>query len=608
MHAGGSLRVVMCGSVDDGKSTLIGRLLWDAGLVPSDHAEALRRDSKVYGTQRNGLDFSLLTDGLRAEREQGITIDVGYRFFRTARRAFIVADAPGHEQYTRNMATACSTAQLAVLVVDAAKGLLPQTFRHSRIAALFGVRHVILAVNKMDLVGWSADTYRAIEVEYQRFASGLAFTSISVIPVSALHGDNVARRSDVASWYRGVPFLELLEGAGAETRERPFRMAVQWVNRASPDFRGYCGRVTSGRVRPGDAIVISPSGAGARVRSLVAMGRTVDEAQAGQSVTITIDEPLDIGRGDVVADAAAPVESADQLRARVLWMSPDALVPGRVYDAKLHTRRVTATVSSIRFCLDVTTGAHIAATTVRQNEIAEVNLSFDRVVAFEPFSESTLGAFIIIDRVTHETLGAGAIAFALRRSANIPWQALDVGHEAREAQKAQRACCFWLTGLSGAGKSTIANLLDKRLHAQGLHTYVLDGDNLRHGLNRDLGFTQADRAENVRRVAEVAKLMVDAGLVVIVSLISPFRAERDFARSLFEPARFIEVFVDTPLPVCETRDPKGLYAKARSGELRNFTGIDSPYEPPLFAEVRLDTVHRSEAEAAELLASLVLGT
>jgi bifunctional enzyme CysN/CysC len=589
-----TLRFITCGSVDDGKSTLIGRLLYETKLIFDDQLEALRSDSRKFGTQGERLDFALLVDGLQAEREQGITIDVAYRFFATPKRRFIVADTPGHEQYTRNMATGASTAQAAVLLIDARKGVLTQTKRHSRIVSMFGIRHVVLAVNKMDLVGWSQPVFDEIELAYRRFAEDLSFETITAIPVSALEGHNVVDPGHrVMPWYEGPSLLQWLETV--QTKEsataQPFAMPVQWVNRPNLDFRGFSGRIASGSASPGDSVRIIPSGVTSRIKEVVVWNDPIAKASAGQSVTLVLDDEIDASRGDVIASAAHPVESADQFEADLLWMSEHALLPGRPYAALIHTKFASVTITHIKHRLDINTGAHLAAVTLGLNEIATVNVSFDRSVPFAPYLENKrLGAFIVIDKLTNETVGAGLIHFALRRSANIHWQALEVTKIARAEMKHQQACCLWFTGLSGSGKSTIANLLDKRLHADGKHTYILDGDNVRHGLNRDLGFTEADRVENIRRVAEVAKLLVDAGLIVIVSFISPYRAERQFARNLFAPGEFIEVFVDTPLDECERRDVKGLYAKARRGELKNFTGIDSIYEPPPSAEVHLRTV------------------
>ena len=589
-----TLRFITCGSVDDGKSTLIGRLLYETKLIFDDQLETLKADSKKFGTQGERLDFALLVDGLQAEREQGITIDVAYRFFTTPRRRFIVADTPGHEQYTRNMATGASTAQAAVLLIDARKGLLTQTKRHSRIASMFGIRHIALAVNKMDLVNWSQAVFDEIELAYRRFAEDLSFETINAIPLSALEGHNIVEPGHaLMPWHEGSTLLQWLESVETEDSAiaHPLAMPVQWVNRPNLDFRGYSGRIACGKAAPGDSVRISPSGIVSRIKDVITWSDSTIEAHAGQSVTLVLEDEVDASRGDVIAAASHPIESADQFEAELIWMSEHPLLPGRPYAALIHTKFAGLTITDIKHRLDINTGAHLAASTLAMNEIATVNVSFDRSVPFAPYHEiKRLGAFIIIDKLTNETVGAGLIRFALRRSQNVHWQALEVTKSARAKVKHQQPRCVWFTGLSGSGKSTIANLLEKRLHIEGKHTYILDGDNVRHGLNRDLGFTEADRVENIRRVAEVAKLLVDAGLIVIVAFISPFRAEREFARSLFDPNEFIEVFVDTPLEECERRDTKGLYAKARHGELKNFTGIDSLYEHPTSPEVHLQTV------------------
>jgi bifunctional enzyme CysN/CysC len=588
-----ALRFVTCGSVDDGKSTLIGRLLFESKQIFDDHLAAIEKDSRQYGTQGDALDLALLMDGLQAEREQGITIDVAYRYFSTSKRHFIVADTPGHEQYTRNTATGASTADAAVLLVDARKGFLSQTYRHSRIVAMLGVCHVILAVNKMDLVGWSKDVFQDIKTHIDVLGAELKFQSVQSIPLSALTGGNVTVRADASPWYTGPTLLDYLENIPIEDFElgKPFRMSVQWVNRPNAEFRGYCGRVSAGTVRVGDRIRVAPGNTEARVTSVLVGKANAPAAGVGESITLTLDRDLDISRGDILTAATAPVEVGDQFEARILCLSEQQLLPGRPYLLKLHTCQVVATIMDVKYRLDVNQGKRLAAKTLTPNEIGVVTLSTQRPVPFAPYDTSrTLGAFILIDRATNATVGAGMIEFALRRASNIHWQSVDVDKSARTRLNMHKPACLWLTGLSGSGKSTIANLLEKRLHAEGRHTYLLDGDNVRHGLNRDLGFTVADRVENIRRVAEVAKLMTDAGLIVIVSFISPFRAERDFARSLFTPGEFYEIFVDTPMSICEQRDPKGLYGKARRGELINFTGIDSPYEPPETPELRLDTI------------------
>ena len=589
-----TLRFITCGSVDDGKSTLIGRLLYETKLIFEDQLEALKADSKKFGTQGERLDFALLVDGLQAEREQKITIDVAYRFFATPRRRFIVADTPGHEQYTRNMATGASTAQAAVLLIDARKGVLTQTKRHSRIVSMLGIRHVALAVNKMDLVDWSQLIFDEIEIAYRRFAQDLDFETITAIPLSALDGHNVVDAGNGAMpWYDGSSLLQWLETVQSENREaqQSFAMPVQWVNRPNLDFRGFSGRIGSGSVRPGDSVRISPSGVSSRVKEIAVWGAPKAAAVAGESVTLVLEDEIDASRGDVIASASHPIEAADQFEADLLWMSEHVMLPGRPYAALIHSKSASISITHIKHHLDINTGAHLAAKTLSLNEIATVNLSFDRAVPFAPYTENKrLGAFIVIDKLTNETVGAGMIRFALRRAVNVHWQALEVTKVARAEMKHQQARCLWFTGLSGSGKSTIANLLEKRLHADGKHTYILDGDNVRHGLNRDLGFTEEDRVENIRRVGEVAKLLVDAGLIVIVAFISPYRAERQLARGLFNTGEFVEVFVDTPLEECERRDVKGLYAKARRGELINFTGIDSDYEPPQSPEIHIQTL------------------
>ncbi len=587
-----TLRFITCGSVDDGKSTLIGRMLYESKQIFEDHLSELERASGKYGTQGKELDLALLVDGLQAEREQGITIDVAYRFFSTENRKFIVADTPGHEQYTRNMATGASTADLAVLLVDARKGLLTQTRRHSRIVSMLGVRHVVLAVNKMDMIGWDRAAFDAIVADFNELVADFGFASVQPIPMSALTGENVATGRE-RDWYAGPTLIEYLEtvDVSAAGESGSFSMPVQYVNRPNSEFRGYCGTVASGSVAAGMPIRVVPGGAEARVKSVVVWQGEQDIAGTGDAITITLDREVDVSRGQVLSSVDDPVEISDQFEASVLCLSEHRLVPGRPYLIKLHNAQVGVTITNIKHKLDINQGTHLSANTLELNDIGEVTLYTSHPVAFEPYKRNRLlGAFILIDRMSNETVGAGMINFALRRASNIHWQSLDVNKAARAAAKSQQPACIWFTGLSGSGKSTIANLLEKRLHADGRHTYLLDGDNVRHGLNRDLGFTEADRVENIRRVAEVAKLMVDAGLIVIVSFISPFRAEREFARSLFAPGEFREVFVDTPIEECEKRDVKGLYAKAREGKIANFTGVDSPYEEPEAPEVRLDTV------------------
>jgi bifunctional enzyme CysN/CysC len=586
----GTLRFITCGSVDDGKSTLIGRLLFESKAIFDDQLAALEKDSQQYGTQGTKVDLALLVDGLQAEREQGITIDVAYRFFTTEARRFVVADTPGHEQYTRNMATGASTASLAVILIDARKGVLVQTRRHSRIVAMMGIRHVVLAVNKMDLVGFDEPTFDAIVADYQSFASSLGFASLQAIPLSGLEGDNVLQPSNRMAWYSGPTLLDYLNtvDTGSSQAEGPFRMPVQWVNRPHLDFRGFCGTVSAGTLRPGDAVRVLPSGVQTHIKTVLQGFDEVTEAHAGTTVTLTLADEVDVSRGDVLAATNAPPQVADQFEAKLLWMSEHAMAPGRQYLMKHACKEVTATITDIKYREDVDTGAHLAAKSLGLNEIAVVTLSTSASLVFEPYAANqSLGAFILIDKLTFDTVGAGMIDFALRRASNIHWQALELNKTTRAAQKHQTPRCIWFTGLSGSGKSTIANALEQRLFAQGRHTYLLDGDNVRHGLNRNLGFTEADRVENIRRVAEVAKLMVDAGLIVLVSFISPFEAERRMARNLFGDGEFVEVFVDAPFDECARRDVKGLYAKALRGELKNFTGLDSPYEPPPNPEVHL---------------------
>lgn len=598
------LRFITCGSVDDGKSTLIGRLLYESKLIYEDQLAALEADSLRVGTQGGKLDLALLVDGLAAEREQGITIDVAYRYFSTKRRKFIVADTPGHEQYTRNMVTGASTADAAIILLDARKGILSQTRRHTYICSLLGIRHLVLAVNKMDLVDYSQEAFEEVERAYRALAEGLGVAHVDCVPVSALEGDNVVSRSENMPWYQGLPLLERLETLSVEAFEvqKPFRMAVQWVSRPNADFRGFAGLITAGSVRPDDEIVVLPSGRSSTVRSVLGPEGDLDQAVAEQSVTLTLTDEIDVSRGDLIATAATPPKVANQFRATIVWMHDEPMLPGRPYLMKIGTRTVTASIAEPRHKVNINTFEELAARTLELNDIGVCNLSVDQEIAFDPYKENReTGGFILIDRLTNNTVGAGMLDFALWRSQNIRWQSLDVDKRARAMLKSQQPCVVWLTGLSGAGKSTIANLLEKRLHADGKHTYLLDGDNVRHGLNKDLGFTDADRVENIRRVSEVAKLMSDAGLIVLVSFISPFRSERQMARDLLQEGEFIEVFVDTPLEEAERRDPKGLYSKARQGKIKHFTGIDSPYEPPLHPEVHIETQNCTPEEAAEII-------
>ena len=600
-----TLRFITCGSVDDGKSTLIGRLLYESKNIFDDQLQAVEADSRQYGTQGGNADLALLVDGLQAEREQGITIDVAYRFFASERRRFIVADTPGHEQYTRNMATGASNADLAVILIDARKGLLTQTRRHSRIAAMMGIRQVVLAINKMDLVDYDLSIFDEIVKSFQTFAADLQFSSIQPIPLSALEGDNVFVASVNTLWYSGPTLMAYLDNLDTPCQRAspPFRMPVQWVNRPNLDFRGFSGRIAQGAIQQGASVRVIPSGLTSKVKNIVAWKGEKARAEQGESITITLEDDLDVGRGDLLASAEHPPQVADQFEARLLWMSEDPLVAGRPYLIKVHTKEINGTVTSIKFKEDVNTGIHLAAKSLELNEFGVVNLSLNQAVAFEPYDQSrVLGGFIIIEKLSFATVGAGMISFALRRATNIHWQALAVDKAARARLKHQHPRCIWFTGLSGSGKSTIANLLEKQLYSEGCHTFILDGDNVRHGLSRDLGFTAADRVENIRRIAEVAKLMVDAGLIVLVSFISPFRGERQMARELFAEGDFLEVFVDTPLEECEQRDTKGLYAKARRGELPNFTGIDSSYEAPMLPEVHL----RSGVESAEACMERIL--
>jgi bifunctional enzyme CysN/CysC len=599
------LRFLTCGSVDDGKSTLIGRLLYDSKLLFEDQLSTLEKDSRKHGTTGDDMDFALLVDGLEAEREQGITIDVAYRFFATERRKFIVADTPGHEQYTRNMATGASNSELAVILVDARKGVLTQTRRHAYIASLLGIRHIILAVNKIDLVGYSKPVFDLISHEFSIFAEQLGFVSQVHIPISARYGDNVIVKSGRTDWFDGPTLLAHLESVNVDAKltNLPFRMPVQWVNRPDLDFRGYSGTVVGGRVRRGEMLTVAKSGRNSPLARIVTKDGEQEIASAGEAVTLVLADNVDVSRGDVLCATGSRPEVSDQFAAHLLWMADEELLPGRPYMIKLATTTVSGQITALKHKIDVNSLDHLAGRTLHLNEVGYVNVSLSQAIAFDPYAENRdMGGFIVIDRFTNATVGAGMIDFGLRRATNVHWQALDVNKEIRASQKGQKPAVLWFTGLSGSGKSTIANLVEGKLLSQGRHTYLLDGDNVRHGLNRDLGFTDADRVENIRRVAEAAKLFVDAGLIVLVSFISPFRSERRLARELLGPSEFIEVFVDTPLDVCMSRDPKGLYLKAKAGEIRNFTGIDSPYEEPENPELTIKTV---EAEAVVHAASIV---
>jgi bifunctional enzyme CysN/CysC len=605
----GLLRFITCGSVDDGKSTLIGRLLYESKMIFEDQLEALEADSRRLGTQGGAIDFALLVDGLAAEREQGITIDVAYRYFSTERRKFIVADTPGHEQYTRNMVTGASTARAAIILIDARNGVLTQTRRHSYLVSLVGIRHIIVAINKMDLVDYSENVFNRIVAEYRAFAEKIGLTDVTAIPISALNGDGITALSDAIPWYRGPSVMEWLETVEIEDEllSQPFRMPVQWVNRPNPDFRGFAGLVSSGRIRSGDRIRILPAGKESRVARIVAPDGDLDDAIAEQSVTITLTDEIDVARGDVLAGIDDPPSVADQFETTLIWMYDEPMLPGRPYWMKIGTQLINATITDLKYMVNVNTLEHMAAKTLGLNEIGVCNINLSHPVAFDPYARNRdTGGFILIDRIGNATVGAGLIHFALRRSQNIHWQAIDIDKAARAALKGQKGCVIWFTGLSGAGKSTVANLVEKRLNAGGRHTYILDGDNVRHGLNKDIGFTDADRVENIRRVAEVAKLMVDAGLIVLTSFISPFRSERRMARELVEEGEFVEVFLNTPLALAESRDPKGLYKKARRGELKNFTGIDSPYEVPEAPEICIYTGEQSAEAAADEIVRYLL--
>ncbi len=596
------LRFITCGSVDDGKSTLIGRLLYDSKLVYEDQLAAVEHDSKKSGTTGSKPDLALLVDGLAAEREQGITIDVAYRFFSTDKRKFIVADTPGHEQYTRNMATGASTADLAIILIDARNGVQVQTRRHSYIASLLGIRHVVVAINKMDLVDFSQHAFNSIEAEYRSFAEDLDFEEIVFIPMSALDGDNITRRSERCEWYDHKTLMEHLETVEITKARNDcgFRLPVQWVNRPDLDFRGYAGTIAAGTVKLGDEIIVTPSGQRSKVKAIVTQSGELEEAQADQAITLTLEDEIDISRGDLLCSKGNPAEQSDQFAAHLIWMNENMMFPGRQYLLKTNNQLVSATITELKHKVDVNNFAHEAGKTLALNEVGVCNISLAKPIAFDPYKDNRhTGSFVLINRQTNETVGVGMLDFSLRRAANVHWQALEVGKPERATQKHQKPAVLWFTGLSGAGKSTIANFVEKKLFDLGRHTYILDGDNVRHGLNNDLGFTDADRVENIRRVSETAKLMSDAGLITLVSFISPFRAERQMARALMDDGEFVEIYVNTPLEVAESRDVKGLYKKARAGELENFTGISSDYQPPRHAEIEVNTVGTSAEQAAE---------
>ena len=597
------LRFITCGSVDDGKSTLIGRMLYESHMLFDDHLAALEADSKKVGTQEGEIDFALLVDGLAAEREQGITIDVAYRFFSTDKRKYIVADTPGHEEYTRNMATGASTADVAIILVDASQGVLTQTRRHSFIVSMVGVKRIILAVNKLDLVDYSEEVFNQIKSDYTNFANeALTLEEITAIPISALKGDNIVESSENTPWYDGQSIMEYLEAVevAASSQSRPFRMPVQWVNRPNRELRGFAGLIGSGCISAGDKIRVLPSGTESTVARIVTYDGDLELAGAGRSVTLTLTDEIDISRGDIITSADSPCSSADQFQARILWMNDSAMMPGRQYLFKSNSQTSPMTLGRLKHRIDVNTLEELPAKVLDMNEIGVCNISLSSRIAFDPYDDDpVMGGFVIVDRMTNNTVGMGLIDFALRRADNIHWQSMDVTKQSRAEQKSQRPRLIWFTGLSGSGKSSIANILEKKLQAMGRHTITLDGDNIRHGLNRDLGFTKADRVENIRRVGETSKLMVEAGLICISSFISPFASERDMVRGMMDEGEFVEIFVDTPLEVCEQRDVKGLYAKARAGELPNFTGISSPYETPQDPEIRIDTTQLSAEEAAE---------
>ena len=605
------LRFITCGSVDDGKSTLIGRLLYDSKMIFEDQLAQLEADSKKVGTQGQEIDFALLVDGLAAEREQGITIDVAYRFFATEKRKFIVADTPGHEQYTRNMVTGASTAELAVILIDARKGVLTQTRRHSYLCHLLGIKNIVLAVNKMDLVDYDQAIFDAIVADYTVFSNGIGINTFTSIPISGFKGDNIAKHSDATPWYSGSTLMAYLEDVELNQNadlSKDFRMPVQWVNRPNLDFRGFSGKVAAGIIKPGDEIRILPSGKTSQVNRIVTFDGDLEAAIVGHSVTLTLKDEVDCSRGQIITASAAPLEVADQFETTLIWMEDEPLIPGRSYYLKIGAQTVSATVAEPKYQINVNTMEHIAAKTLDLNAIGVANVTTDRAIPFSPYSENrALGGFILIDKMTNATVGAGLINFALRRAQNIHWQDTDISRDHHASLKNQKPLVLWMTGLSGSGKSTIANCVELRLAQMNRHTFLLDGDNVRHGLNKDLGFTDADRIENIRRVGEVAKLMTDAGLIVITAFISPFRSERDMVRDMMAPGEFVEVFIDTPLSVAEERDVKGLYAKARSGQLKNFTGIDSPYESPETPEIRIDTTAMSAEEAAEHIIKKLLG-